>query len=240
MHATQCVSFGDTDELKAFVAELVNEDPDRRDKTTNGKSGSRRRAYLTGLVCHLLIVIAISLREIFWFLGNGLTIVPASFGPFFRQAETSLSAALGQNLSGSNPLRQVFRGYAHLAGIEVGYGFFAPNIPDSYKVALELHYADGRVEYDLPSVGSHASGLRLAGLLDKIGQTRTERVRKVMVGMLAYAVWREHPDAIKVRAVLGATIQPTAREFADGSRGDYEVLSAYEFEFSKRARPPQP
>jgi len=27
-----------------------------------------------------------------------------------------------------------------MAGIEVGYGFFAPNVPNNYKVVFELQY----------------------------------------------------------------------------------------------------
>ena len=85
-----------------------------------------------------------------------------------RRLFPSLSASI---LAASNPIRQVLATYLHLAGIETGYGYFAPNVPGSYKLVFELHYPDGRVEYELPSVSSAAAGLRLAGLLDKIGRT---------------------------------------------------------------------
>ena len=66
----------------------------------------------------------------------------------------------------SNPVRQALATYLHIAGIETGYGYFAPNVPGSYKLVFELHYPDGRVEYELPSVSSAAAGVacsRFAG-----------------------------------------------------------------------------
>ncbi len=121
--------------------------------------------------------------------------------------------------------------YLHGAGIEGGYGFFAPNVPNSYKVVFEVHYEDGRVEYELPQVSDPATGLRLASLLDYIGHTRYAALRELMVKMLAYSVWREHPDAKMIRAVIGFVIQPTAPEFAHGKKESYEFLYAYDFSF---------
>ena len=60
--------------------------------------------------------------------------------------------------------------YFHLAGIDRVYGYFAPNIPGSYKLVFELRYPDGRVDDQQPSVSSKAAGLRLASLLDEIGR----------------------------------------------------------------------
>jgi hypothetical protein len=46
--------------------------------------------------------------------------------------------------------------YLHSAGIEAGYGFFAPNVPPNYKLVFELHYPDGRIDYEIPTVNSAA------------------------------------------------------------------------------------
>ncbi len=108
-------------------------------------------------------------------MAEGPTIFPASFKSFSQKAETAVSVALGQHLAASNPIRQALATYLHLAGIETGYGYFAPNVPGSYKLVFELHYPDGRVEYELPSVSGAAAGLRIAGLLDTIGRTRLRR-----------------------------------------------------------------
>jgi hypothetical protein len=162
-------------------------------------------------------------------VAQGPTIFPAFFRSLAQKAETAVSVALGQHLASSNPIRQALATYLHLAGIETGYGYFAPNVPGSYKVVFELHYSDGRVEYELPSVSGAAAGLRIAGLLDTIGRTRHDVLREYLVKTLARSIWREHPEVQTVRAVLGSIRLPTVGEFEHGQRESYEFLYAYDF-----------
>jgi hypothetical protein len=136
---------------------------------------------------------------------------------------------LGQNLAPSNPARETLNTYLQLAGIETGYSYFAPNVPSGYRLVFELHYPDGRVGYELPSVGSAAAGLRIAGLLDNIGRTPYDALREILVKTLAQSVWREHPDVESVRAIVGLIRLPTVREFEGGKRESYEFLYAYDF-----------
>ena len=140
-----------------------------------------------------------------------------------------MDAVLGQHLAASNPVRQALATYLHIAGIETGYGYFAPNVPSSYKLVFELHYHDGRVEYELPRVNSAAAGLRIAGLLDKIGRTRYHALREHLVKMLAQSIWREHPEVETIRAVFGSITLPNVSEFERGKRESYEFLYAYDF-----------
>ena len=146
--------------------------------------------------------------------------------------------AIGQKLPASNPVRQVLATYLHLVGIETGYGYFAPNVPGSYRLVFELHYPDGRVEYELPSVSGAAAGLRIAGLLDTIGRTPYEVLREHLVKTLARSVWREHPEVKTVRAVLGSIRLPTVSQFEHGQRESSEFLYAYDF--SIQNEPPKP
>jgi len=132
-------------------------------------------------------------------------------------------------------LRQTAATYAHLAGIEAGYGFFAPNVPGACKLVFELHYLDGRTESRVPEVSSDASGLRVATLLDKIGRPQYDPIREVVVKMLASAVWREHSDAEMVRAVFGTVTLPTPAEFEQGVRESNEFLYSYDFIFQPAA-----
>jgi hypothetical protein len=128
-----------------------------------------------------------------------------------------------------NPVREALTTYLHLAGIEAGYNYFAPNVPGGYKLVFELYYADGRVEYELPSASSAAAGMRIAGLLDSIGRTPYGKLREILVKTLAQSIWREHPDVESVRAMLGSVRLPTVREFEKGKRESYEFLYAYDF-----------
>ena len=201
----------------------------------------KRRVYLAGLALQLFLIITVSSRDTFWVLSKSRTIFPDSCKKFWQQAEQIASMALGQRLPRSNPVRQILTGYLHLSGIEVGYGFFAPNIPNSYKLIFELHFPDGRVEYKLPRVSNAASVLRVAGLLDQIGRTRSEPFRQTMVKMLADSVWREHADATMIRAIFGSVVLPSVPEFQHGKRESYEFLYAYDFSVTDEAteqRPP--
>jgi hypothetical protein len=191
--------------------------------------------YLAGLALQLFLIITVSSRDTFWLMSKSRTIFPDSCKKFWQQAEQIASMALGQRLPRSNPVRQILTGYLDLSGIEVGYGFFAPNVANSYKLVFELRFPDGRVEYELPRVSNAASVLRVAGLLDTIGRTRSEAFRQTMVKMLADAVWREHADATMIRAIFGSVVLPSAPEFEQGKRESYEFLYAYDFSVSDKA-----
>lgn len=195
----------------------------------------RRKLYLAGFALHFFLVIAISSRELFWVLGRGLTISPSAFKDYWRKAEDVSSIVLGQSLAPSHPLRRGAATYLNLAGIEAGYGFFAPNVSNSSKLVFELRYPDGRVEYEVPSVSSEASGLRVATLLDKIGRPQYAPLRGVMIKMLTQSMWHEHPDVETIRAVFGSVILPNVTEFEHGARESNEFLFAYDFDFRESA-----
>jgi hypothetical protein len=195
---------------------------------------------LAGFVLHFFFIIAISSRELLWILPRTPTILPAALNIRWQQAEKVVAAPLGQGLASSNPLRQELTTYFHLAGIEAGYGFFAPNISGSCKLVFELHYPDGRVEYQVPSVSSHASGLRVATLLDQIGRPQNEPLREVMLKMLASSIWQEHPDVKMIRAIFGSVILPSVSEFEGGMPASSEFLFAYDFTFRDQKAQPNP
>jgi hypothetical protein len=195
----------------------------------------QQRAYLAGLALHFSLIVIVSCRETLWLVAHGLTIFPTSYNPHAQKAEAIASAVLSQNLATSNPVRRVITTYRHLAGVERGYGYFAPNVPRSYKLVFELHYPDGRVELELPPVGSAAAGLRVAGLLDEIGRTSYDPLREYLVKMVARSIWSEHPDAAMIRAVFGSVNLPSINEFENGKRESYDFLYAYDFSRSEKS-----
>jgi hypothetical protein len=190
-----------------------------------------RQKYLYAAWCtlHVLLIFSFSCRETLLLVAQGPTIFPASFKSFSRKAEMVVSVALGQHLAAPNAIRRALVTYLNLAGIETGYSYFAPNVPGSYKLVFELHYNDGRVEYELPSVSGTAAALRIASLLDAIGRTPHDALREYLVKRLASSIWREHPDVKAVRAVFGSIILPGVSEFEQGKRQSYKFLYAYDF-----------
>lgn len=200
-----------------------------------------RQKYVYAAWCalHFLLIFSFSCRETLLLMAQGPTIFPASFKSFSKKAETAVSVVLGQHLAVSNAIRQALATYLYLAGVETGYGYFAPNVPGSYKLVFELHYPDGRVEYELPSVSGAAAGLRIAGLLDTIGRTRHDVLREYLVKTLARSVWREHPEVQTVRAVFGSIRLPTVSEFERGQRESYEFMYAYDFSIENEPAEPR-
>jgi hypothetical protein len=189
-------------------------------------------------ILHFLLIVSFSFRDTLQLVTQGPTILPSSSKTFSQKAEGILSAALGQRLAPSNPVRQALTTYLHLAGIETGYGYFAPNVPGTYKVVFELHYPDGRMEYELPEVSSVAAGLRLVSLLDQIGRTKHDALREILIKMVAQSVWREHPEVKTMRAVFGSISLPSVIEFEQGKRESYQFL--YGYDFSLREEPVTP
>jgi hypothetical protein len=191
--------------------------------------------FLACFLLHFLIILIISCRETFWLVAHGLTMLPSPFRDYSEKAETVASDALAQNLPASSPIRRALLTYLHIAGIERGYGYFAPNVPVSYKLVFELHYFDGRVEYEVPSGNTAAANLRLAVLLDEIGRTRVDALREYLVKMLSRSTWREHSDVKTIRAILGSRNLPSIDEFEHGTRESYEFLYAYDFSLEKES-----
>ena len=198
----------------------------------------QKYAYASWLTLHFLLIASVSCRDTLQMIVQGPTILPFSFKNPLKKAEKIVSIALAQDLAASNPIRQALATYLHISGIEASYGYFAPNVPGSYKLVFELHYRDGRVDYELPSVSSAAAAFRIAGLLDNIGRTRSDALREHLVKMMAQSIWREHPNVETVRAIFGSISLPSVRDFEHGKRESYEFLYAYDF--SLQNEPPKP
>jgi len=119
--------------------------------------------------------------------------------------------------------------YLHVAGIQAGYSFFAPNVPSHHRLILELFYADGHVEYESPHVRGKAAALRLESLLDRLAEQRYEPVREPLVKRLAFSVWRKHPDVKKIRATFGSVTPPGINEFEQGKSEMFQPMFSFDF-----------
>jgi hypothetical protein len=195
----------------------------------------RRRFYLSCLSLHFALIIAVCCNTTLSNLARGLTWLPPSLDKYWQKAEQATGYAIGTSEADNNPFRRIVTFYVYSAGVEGGYGFFAPNVPSSSKLVFELRYPDGRTEYDLPRVNDPEAGLRLISLLDYIGQTDYEPLRQAIVKMLAYSAWHKHPDAVEIRAVYGVVNEPALAEAERGAKESYHFLYAYDFNF--RAEP---
>jgi hypothetical protein len=188
-----------------------------------------KRIHAAWFVIHFSLIAAVCFAGIFSLVAEGATILPSALGKYARKAELIAAFVLGKEAAASSPIRQGIATYLHAAGIQAGYSFFAPNIPDYHKLTLELYHEDGRVEYESPHVIGRAAALRLDSLLSRLADKRYEPLREVAVKMLALSVWRERPDVKKIRATFGAVNLPSISDFENGKAESFQPMFSYDF-----------
>ena len=196
-----------------------------------------RRIHAAWFGIHFFLLTAVCLAGVFWLIAERSTILPSALDEYARKAELVASWCLGKEVAASNPVRQAIATYLHVAGIQAGYTFFAPNVPTNHGLTLELFYDDGRVEYDSPRLRSRAAALRLDSLLNRLADERYKPIREVIVKRLAFSVWREHPEVKKIRATFGSIDPPGMNEFEQGKTETFQPM--FSFDFSLRGEEPQ-
>src|ERR1051325_3268185 len=186
---------------------------------------------------HFFLLTAVCLTGVFWLIAERSTILPSAWDEYARKGELVASWCLGREVAASNPVRLGIATYLHVAGIQAGYTFFAPNVPTNHRLTLELFYDDRRVEYDSPRLRSIAAALRLDSLLNRLADERYEPIREVIVKRLAFSVWREHPEVKKIRATFGSIDPPGMNEFEQGKTETFQPIFSFDFSQRKEQQP---
>jgi hypothetical protein len=188
-----------------------------------------KRIYAAWFGIHFLLITAVCFAGVFSLIAEGATMLPSALEPYARKAEVAAAWLLGKEAAASSPVRRGIATYLHAAGIQAGYTFFAPNVPGYHKLTLELFYEDGRVEHESPHLRSKAAALRLDSLLGRLADERYEPIREVVIKMLAFSVWREHPDVKRIRAVFGSVTPPGMTEFEQGKAETFQPMFSFDF-----------
>jgi hypothetical protein len=178
---------------------------------------------------HFLLITAVCFAGLFSLIAAGSTLLPSALEPYAHKAEVAAAWFVGKQAAASSPIRRGIATYLHAAGIQAGYTFFAPNVPGYHRLSLELVYEDGRVEYESPHLRSKAAALRLDSLLNRLADQRYEPLREVVVKMLAFSVWRDHPDVKKIRAIFGSVNPPSISEFEHGKAETFQPMFSFDF-----------
>lgn len=160
---------------------------------------------------------------------KGGTLFPDSYDRLFGKAEKFVQFIFGKGSSRHNAWSHGVALYLNLAGTEAGYNFFAPHVPGSHRLLFEVHYGDGRIEYDVPRGDAPGSEVRLASLLDLIGHFTNHTVREDLIDLLAEDTCRQHRNVVMVRAFFGVVNFPRADAYKKGAKASYRVLYSYEF-----------
>ena len=188
-----------------------------------------KRIYAAWFGIHFLLITAVCLAGLFSLIAEGATMLPSALEPYARKAEVAAAWLLAKEAAASSPVRRGVATYLHAAGIQAGYTFFAPNVPDYHRLTLELFYDDGRVEHESPRLRGKAAALRLDSLLDRLAKQSYEPIREPIVKRLAFSVWREHPDVKKIRAVFGSVTPPGIAELERGKTETFQPIFSFDF-----------
>jgi len=188
-----------------------------------------KRIYVVWFWVHFFLITAVCFAGVFSLIAGGSTVLPSLLEPYARKTEVAAAWFLGKQAAGSNPVREGIATYLHAAGIQAGYTFFAPNVPAYHRLTLELFYEDGRIEHESPRLRTKAAALRLDSLVDRLAEQRYEPIREVIIKMLAFSVWREHPDVKKIRAVFGSVTPPSITEFEHGKTETFQPMFSFDF-----------
>jgi hypothetical protein len=181
------------------------------------------------LFLHLLLVALVCMHETAWLVGKQLTILAGVSSLSWK------GTLAGANLSANNVFRQVVNTYTNIAGIEVGYGYFAPNISATHALVFELSYPDGHLEYEPPLVGSYEGELRLTSLIEQIGRTESDPWRNELIQRLAGSTWQRHPTAVSIRGFFGSVTPPALGAYKSG-KNERVFTCQYVYDFTLALR----
>lgn len=184
---------------------------------------------------HLVLVALVCIHETAWLVGKQLTILPGVSSLFWKEVDNVPGSLIGANLPVDNIFRQVLNTYTNIAGIEVGYGYFAPNISATHALVFELSYPDGHLEYEPPLVGSHEGELRLTSLIEQIGRTESDSWRNELIRRLARSTWQQHPAAVSIRGFFGSVTPPTLGAYKSG-KNERVFTCEYVYDFTLALR----
>jgi hypothetical protein len=183
----------------------------------------RRRIAAVLAMLHIAVVIAICAGETARLIRSGLTVVPIT------RVRAASSLELPARSTAARWLVRLRRTYLHAAGVESGYGFFAPNIPPFYRLSVTVGDEHGTLQQGILSPTRGEKDLRLASFLDSLGRRAGGDVRNVMFTLLGEALFAEHPRAASIRVQVDKVTRPDIRRFRRGEKETTELAYAYEF-----------
>jgi hypothetical protein len=192
-----------------------------------------RRYYflLSWALLHFSLVGLVCLHETLWLFEQRLTVAGDTFAAGWRVLDKLPAAILGDGAGARNPWREAIATYSNASGIEVGYGYFAPNVPITHALVFECHYPDDRVDYQTAAIGGEEAQLRLTSLIEQVARTDFAPWREELIKRLARSAWQRHPDATAIRAFLGSVTPPTAAQYRAGRRErTFDCLYVYDIQ----------
>ncbi len=139
--------------------------------------------FLIFLALHLLLILAVCVKS---------TI--ANYTGFYKVSPSEPVRQVMEAADAFSSLPGIYH-YSVLAGVDAGYGFFAPNVASEYVLSFDCHGVDGTLLYrrGVPEFGQRESFTRYVTML---GAFQDKLVAIMEGGEDASSVQQRHLDAI--------------------------------------------
>ena len=187
---------------------------------------SRQAVVLVAVAAHFAAILTVCVVGVFGLLRSGRTILSGLNKNGARETGGQTRAEHER----LDPPTMLAKTYLHLAGIEAGYGFFAPNVPDAFR--LQIAVLDGKtrvIQSGLVAAEGSETDLRLASLLDALGRSPAGEVRDIIFELMAQAVFEKFPEAAEIRFQVEAIRMPALAQFQKDRTPSYQPAYAYDF-----------
>lgn len=178
-------------------------------------------------VVHLALLVGVSARDTLRLIDRGATIFSPSSA---KTSDDSKLSAAGDGVK-RRALQIIVRTYRHVAGIEAGFGFFAPNVPHGFRLRIAITGEDGELARGVLEPHRGETDLRTATLLDTMGRTAPGVIRETMFRLLATSLFEEHPEATALQFAVDVVKVPGAEELRRGAARSY--IEAYSYDFRR-------
>lgn len=122
--------------------------------------------------------------------------------------------------------------YGHLAGIDTGYGLFAPNVPSSVSAVFELVDNAGHSRASLLQLNTREGMDRFNVNFNTFKDF--EEIRPLLAYGWAIRMLELNPDCHKVNVVIGNHVLPSMQDHQKGVRTQFVESVRYEFELDSK------
>lgn len=142
----------------------------------------KQAVFLIFLTLHLLVILAVCVKSTIANYTGFYKVAPAGPARHAMQAADVVSSLPG------------IRQYSVLAGVDAGYGFFAPNVASEYVLAFDCYGADSALRYrqGLPAFAQRESTTRYVTMLGSF----QDKLMAMLDGKEASSAEQRHLNAI--------------------------------------------
>ncbi|MCZ4244349.1 hypothetical protein [Pedobacter punctiformis] len=186
----------------------------------------------SGILIHYLLLFIINVDTTLDCVVNnkGILLVEMEKSTY-QPVKKKIDVILGRDKYNFNDYINYYLAYT---GTETGYGFFAPNVPTSYKLVFEYTLKDHSKVTMIPQISSHEIGLRLCNYYETIGKTNVEILRNALIKFMLQEQMKGLNNVVSAKAIFGLVLTPALKNYSQSNQTAYQFLYAYEYNIQSK------